>query len=47
MMKRRKIRGGGGYYVTLNSPKTGPPILLNEPKAVVAGTDRQKGESYV
>lgn len=37
----------GGYYVTLDFPKTGPPNLLDEPKAVVAGIVRQKGESYV
>ena len=44
MMKRRKIRGD---YVTLNSPKTGPPALPDKSKAAMAGTDRQKGESYV
>lgn len=47
MMNRQKIRGGGGYYVTLDFPKTGPPNLLDEPIVVVAGIVRQKGESYV
>lgn len=46
MMNRQKIRGGG-YYVTLDFPKTGPPNLLDEPIVVVAGIVRQKGESYV
>lgn len=45
MMNRQKIRGG--YYVTLDFPKTGPPNLLDEPIVVVAGIVRQKGESYV
>ena len=45
MRNRQKIRGG--YYVTLDFPKTGPPNLLDEPIVVVAGIVRQKGESYV
>ena len=45
MMNRQKIRGG--YYVTLDFPKTGPPDLLDESITAVAGTVRQKGESYV
>lgn len=45
MMNRQKIRGG--YYVTLDFLKTGPPNLLDEPIVVVAGIVRQKGESYV
>ena len=45
-IKSRKF-GGGGYYVTLDFPKTGPPNLLDEPIVVVAGIVRQKGESYV
>ena len=46
-MNRQKIRGGGGYNLTLDFPKKGPPNLLDEPKVVVAGNVRQKGESYV
>lgn len=46
MMNRQKIRGGG-YYVTFDFLKTGPPNQLDEPIVVVAGIVRQKGESYV
>lgn len=46
MINRQKIRGGG-YYVTLDFPKTGPPDLLDEPITAVAGIIRQKGENYV